>query len=304
MEGPGRSPLVPLPSTVTIPTFQTTTTPTGTTTIPSTLPFYYAGISSIWLYWRADLRLLDAYLREKKMAPVAFDGAGVVAMNFFNAVALYGAGQPGNPGAAGFNETEINILACAADQRANVPELSLSDFLLQGDQTKRIGAYRVWVLCDNPIAIAAGRQLFFENKVLTAYKYDVPALNYPGQSAWSWTCYEGEDTSQEIYDAQVSLTGLSPTPGNMSEWIDLSWVEGSRRVAASRRTYFGMMDTYFIPRANHSAVRVNVPWESAAPKGTPRHDVHELIGNHPAFAVQLFRSPPCIAEARPYWADL
>jgi hypothetical protein len=238
------------------------------------------------------------------MAPVAFDGAGLVGINFFNAVALYGVGQPANPGAAGFNETEVNILACAANQQKHVPELSVREFLLQGDQTKRIGAYRVWVLCDNTIAIAAGRALFFENKILTAYDYQVPALNNPEQSAWSWTCYEGQDKSKEIYDAKVSLSGLTPTPGNMSEWIDLSWVDASKRVAASRRTYFGMMDTYFVPRANRSAVQVTVPWKDAAPTGTPRHDLHELIAGHPAVAVQVFRSPPCIAEARPYWADL
>ena len=51
------------------------------------------------------------------------------------------------------------------------------------------------------------------------------------------------------------------------------------------------------------AVRVA---EGNAPsgEGTPRHDVHTLIGNSPAVAVQVFKSPTCIAEARPYWADL
>jgi hypothetical protein len=300
MDGAGRDPIVPLPKTVTIPTFTTTSRQTGTAAIPPTLPFYYAGIQSIWLYWEADLALLARYLRPKKMAPVSFDGTGLVAMNFFNAVALYGQGQPGNPGAAGFNETEINIVACARDQAERVPALSVRDFLLEGDQTKRVGAYRVWVLCDNPIAIACGRQLFSENKILTPYTYDVPALNNPGQSRFTWTCHDGDDATKSIYSAEVSLTGITPVPGNMAEWVDLSWVTEYERVAASRRNYFGMCDTYFVPQANRNAVVVT-PGDSAS---APRHDVHELIGDRPAVAVQLFRSPTCIAEARPYWADL
>ena len=295
-----RDPLVPLPDAVTIPTFTTTSKQSGTAEVPPTLPFYYAGIQSIWVYWEAELALLDRYLRPKKMAPVPFDGVGLVAMNFFNAVALYGQGQPGNPGAAGFNETEINIVACPRDQLDIVPEMTAQDFLLQGDQTKRIGAYRVWVLCDNPIAIACGRQLFSENKILTPYTYNVPALNNPGQSRYTWTCHDGDDQTKTIYTAEVSLTGLTPEPGNMAEWIDLSWVKEYERVAASRRNYFGMPDTYFVPRANENAVVVT-PGDSTS---KPRHDVQELIGERRATAVQLFRSPTCIAEARPYWADL
>jgi hypothetical protein len=303
MQGAGRDPLVPLPQSITIPLFTTTSKQTGTATIPATLPFYYAGIQSIWLYWQVDLPRLDRYLRPKQMAPVAFDGVGLVGMNFFNAVALYGQGQPGNPGVAGFNETEVNIIACAANQVANVPAMSVREFLLNGDQTKRVGAYRVWVLCDNAIAVAAGQQLFFENKILTAYTYDVPAANNPGQTRYSWSCHDAEDPETTLYSAEVSLTGLTPIPSNMSEWIDLSWVPHLDRVAASRRNYFGMCDTYFIPPANHNAVVVTAGNAPNAPD-TARHDVHELIGSRQAEAVQLFRSPTCIAEARPYWADL
>lgn len=299
MEGTGNDPLVPLPKTINIPTFEVTSKQTGTIAIPATTPFYYAGIQSMWIYWLVDLPLLDRYLRKLKMAPVSFDGVGVVGMNFFNAVALYGQGFPGNPGAAGFNETEINIIACAANQVDNVPQLSFKDFLLGGDQTKRIGAYRVWVLCDSAVAVAAGRQLYFENKILTPYTYNVPALNNPGQYAYTWTCHDEQDVSKDIYTANVSLTGLDPIPGNMSEWIDLSWVMPDERVAASRRNYFGMYDTYYIPQENHSAVVVRAGTSTSQ----PRHDVHELIGTRPAAAVQVFRSPTCIAEARPYWAD-
>jgi hypothetical protein len=150
------SPLPPLPSTISIPTFKVTSTPSGNIDIPASVPFYYAGIQSIWIYWQVELPVLARYLT-LGMTPVNFEGMGAVGINFFNAVALYGQGQPGNPGAAGFNETELNILAFPSNQAKNVPKMSFREFVTEGDQTKRIGAYRVWVACD-PVAVAAGQR--------------------------------------------------------------------------------------------------------------------------------------------------
>ncbi len=294
------SPLPPLPPTISLPTFKVTATPTGTIQVPPSACFYYAGIQSIWVYWAVDLPILEQYLTPLGMTPANFGGMGAVGINFFNAVALYGQGQPGNPGAAGFNETELNILAYPSNQAANVPAMSFADFVTNGDQTKRIGNYRVWVACDNAVAVAAGQQIYFENKFLTSYTYNVPALNNPGQSLYTWTCQDPNDVTQNIYQAQVSLSGLNPVPGNMSEWIDLSYVASEKRVAGSRRNYFGMYNTYFIPQANHNAVTVSVG-SSSHPM---RADMQKLIGNRQAAAVQVFQSPACIAEARTYWADL
>lgn len=294
------NPLPPLPATIRIPTFKVTATPSGDIDIPASVPFYYAGISSIWVYWQVELPVLLKYMKPKGMLPAEFDGMGAVGINFFNAVALYGQGQPGNPGAAGFNETEVNILGYAANQRPNVPKLTLKEYLENGDQTKRIGNYRVWVACDNAVAVAAGRQLYFENKFQVDYTYNVPALNNPGQYEYSWTCHDHDDNTKDIYGASVSLSGLNPVPGNMSEWVDLSYVESAKRVAGSRRNYFGMHQTYYVPSANKAAIKLFYG-KSAHPM---REDMQQLIGNRKAFAVQVFQSPTCIAEARAYWADL
>lgn len=293
-------PIAPHPATIKLPTFKVTSIPTGDIEVPSTPAFYYAAIQSIWIYWQVELPLLESYLGPLGMNPADFDGSGAVGINFFNAAAMYGQGQPGNQGVSGFNETELNILAFPSNQAPNVPHMSLHDFVTLGDQTKRIGAYRVWVACDSAVAVAAGQQLFFENKFLTSYTYNVPSLNNPGQSLYTWICHDADDATQNIYSAQVSLSGLNAVPGNMSEWIDLSYVESAKRVAGSRRNYFGMYDTYFIPQANHNAVAVASGNSSHPMTG----DVKKLIGTRPAFAVQVFKTPACIAEAQPYWADL
>ncbi|MEO7513533.1 MAG: hypothetical protein ABIZ91_17455, partial [Gemmatimonadaceae bacterium] len=213
----------------------------------------------------------------------------------------YGVGFPGNQGGGGFNETELTIMASATSVASKVPsELTVRDFLLNGEQTKRAGAYRVWVACDSPVAIAAGVQLFFENKFLTSYSYNVPALNNPGQTQHTWTCTDSATPSLEIYKAQVSLDGLHSVPSNMSEWIDLSYVEKEKRVAGSRRNYFGMYDTYFLTGTQASAVSVTMGDSSHQ----MRLDMESLIGTRPAVAIQTYTSPPCIAEASAYWADI
>lgn len=306
-----KAPLPVVPPTFTAPKFDVTVKPAGTMNLPGYFPFYYAGIQSIWVYWRVERSLLDKYLREKGMQPARFsDGGdtGLVNINFFNAAALYGFGQPGNPGVGGFNETEVNIVGYASAVEASVPtSYTLREFISGADQTKRIGVYRVWVACDNAVAVAAGQQRYFENKFLVDYAYNVPNLNNnPAQAEYQWTCSEAAgaagtpDPDAFIYRGNVNLAGLTPVPGNPSEWIDLSFDTGSQRVVASRRNYFGLVDTFFVDGAPTNPVRL----EFGNSKHPMRADMERLIGNRPAFAVQRFVSAPVIAEAAPYYADL
>lgn len=304
-----KDPLPKVPATFKAPKFEVSVKQTGTMDIPGYFPFYYAAIQSIWVYWRVELALLNEYLNEKGMKPARFADAGdtgLVNINFFNAAALYGAGQPGNPGIGGFNETEVNIVAYPSAVEAAVPtSYRLQSFITGADQTKRIGVYRVWVACDNAIAVAAGRQRFFENKFLVNYDYQVPNLNNaPEQTSYQWTCSDAAESAAGpdsfIYRGAVDLAGLTPVPGNMSEWIDLSFDGQSKRVVASRRNYFGMNDTYFL---SHQPSRP-VTLEFGSSKHPMRSDMQRLIGNRPAYAIQRFISPPVIAEASPYYADL
>jgi hypothetical protein len=286
----------PLPAPFKIPTY--TTTETGEVTIPPSTPFYYAGISSQWIYWQVDLAVCAKYLEPLGLVPASVGGKGLVNINFFNAAALYGVGFPGNAGVGGFNETEVNIVAYPKQSAGKVPDLSLEEYLTNGDQTKRTGNYRLWVACDNQVAVNCGIAIYLENKFLVDYTYNVPALNNPGVAISTWTCHDHQDHDKVIYTATVNLAGLTPTPGNMSEWIDLSYDKATKRIAGSRRNYFGMHDTYMLSGST-SAVEI-LFGQSAQPMKT---DMERLIGSADAVAVQLFRSAPCIAEARPYWAD-
>jgi hypothetical protein len=302
---PAAGPLPVFPKETKIPAFKTTETPLPDQKVPSALSFYYAGISAIWLWYRAPMEILRAYTEPLGMTPYDFGGGqGAVNINFFNAVCFYGQGQPGNQGLGGFSETEINVMAYATKVAANVPTgIAFQDYLISGDPTKRIGNYRVWVACDDPVAVACGIQVFMENKFLVAYKYDIPGPNNARagqkQFTYDWQCHDADSASLEIYKAELKLDGLACVPGNVSEVIDLSFDKASRRPVGSRRNYFGLFDTYLQP-----AVSSSVQLTYGTSKHPMRNDMEKLIGKSKPVAVQIYKSPTCIAEAAGYYADL
>jgi hypothetical protein len=302
--GKKTGPIPAIPTSIKIPNIKVSAKTTGELTVPASLTFYYAGIQSIWLWYTAPLRILRAYLEPLGMTPYDFGGHGAVNLNFFNAAAMYGMGSPGNQGIGGFNETEVNIVGYATRVADKVEEgMSLTQYLTTGDVTKRLGNYRVWVACDDAIAVAAGRQVFMENKFLTPYTYNVPSFNNPKaapkQYSWEWTCQDPKRHALAIYSAVANLAGLAAVTGNMSEVIDLSFDPVSRRPVASRRNFLGTFDTFLQPEV---AGAVKLTYGTS--KHPMRHDMEKLIGRKRPVAIQRFQSPTCIAEAAGYYADL
>ena len=303
-DSPG--PIPPIPKTATIPIITPTQFSTSEAQVPTSLSFFYAGISSVWIWYKAPIDILRAYLNPLGMTPYDFgDGYGAVNINFFNAIAFYGQGQPGNKGVGGFNETELNIVGYATKVAENVPQgLTLEQFLIAGDPTKRVGNYRVWVACDDAIAVALGRQVFMENKFLVPYTYNVPGANNPrpapNKFTYDWKLHDPDTPTESwIYSASVKLDGLSSVPANTSEIIDLSVEPASGRPVASRRNYLGMFDTFLQPGVANA-----VALAYGGSTHTMRHDMEKLIGTSSPSALQLFKSPTCIAEAAGYYADL
>jgi hypothetical protein len=301
MASPDTGPIPPLPSQITIPTFSVKTKQTGTMQVPASNAFFYAGIQSIWLWWLVDLKLLTEYLEPFGVTPYEFGNKkGAVNVNFFNSTSFYGTGQQGNPGIGGFNETELNVVGYATKVGKLVPQgIPLQTFLAWGEQTKRVGNFRLWVACDDAVAVAFGQQQYFENKFLVSYEYNVPSPNNPAVTTWSWQCYDSVTAKSWIYNANVDLDGQVPASSNMSEWIDLSFDSATRRPVASRRDYFGTYDTYML-KNGADVVQLGI----GNSKHPMRKDLDKLIGTHPAVAVQHFASPTVIGEASAYYADL
>src|SRR4029078_9157380 len=92
--------------------------------------------------------------------------------------------------------------------------------------------------------------------------------------------------------AHVRLDGLSCVPGNMSEVIYISFDKASRRPVGSRRNYLGLFDTYLQPQVSNAVALKYGKSENAM-----RHDMEKLIGKASPVAIQMYKSPTCIAEA-------
>src|SRR6185503_3665324 len=158
-------PTPPPPKTVKYPwvDFVHRVNPKKSQSFPPSSCFYYAGMQAIWVTWEVEFPVLRRFLRPRRMRPARFGDRGAINVCFFNAACLFGNASlppdsPRNSGVYGFNETEVNIVAYAAAVEKNVPmDLTLASFLTNGDQTKRIGVYRLWVAADDEAAVAAGR---------------------------------------------------------------------------------------------------------------------------------------------------
>ncbi|MFK0236182.1 hypothetical protein [Streptomyces vinaceus] len=87
-----------------------------------------------------------------------FGGPALAPVNFqpYFAQCRFGAGTT--------QEAEVNIVAFPTDAADRLPGLSYEQYAQGYDQTKLLGIARIHVLCDNPLAIDAGRKLHAEPK--------------------------------------------------------------------------------------------------------------------------------------------
>jgi hypothetical protein len=310
--------------------------------VNSTMPagdgpaFWYASFVSLWLYYQADADLLDKLLADAgtQLKAFRFDGKGLVNIDFMSYGSHSGMNDPrayaqilqpvdlnAKDGPPGFgveptNECEFNIVSYPLARTDQTPiGLSLADFLAGNDRTKTIGSYRLYVPCDDRIAVYWGSRNFGENKVMThPFLYNVPSFNNPGQTRWRFAIPGTVDepyapnvdavTCQPfMFSADVDISAVRPTIASSSEIIDYSLItDGTdRRLAGSRRNVFGAFFTYDLKGASG--------WQATLTLGDSRHPLvaamRAILGNNPVpVAAQTFQSQPVVAESAPYYADI
>ncbi|MGW6394732.1 hypothetical protein ACWFR1_30440 [Streptomyces sp. NPDC055103] len=121
-------------------------------------------------------------------------------------------------------EIEFNIIAHPTAEAHRLPRLSYEEYAHGVDQTRLLGIARVHVLCDNPLAIDAGRRLFAEPKHPGWFETTMPSPNGPAGDAWTVHCRKAsaaDDGSNTVirHDADIltltaDLTGLRSVPAN------------------------------------------------------------------------------------------
>jgi hypothetical protein len=196
-----------------------------------------------------------------------------------------------------------------------VPQgLTSSEFIIGRDHTKTIGNYRLWVPCDDRIAVYWGMHNFGENKVMThPFTYVNPALNNSGCTKWDFTIpgpIEG-NSSDTLFRLMVADLDNMPgvEPGDQSEIIDLSLIPhkaekpASQRLVASRRNIFGQF------KCLTREAKVAMP-EFEIKIGNADHPMigalkamFDSSGTYTPVGLMTYRTPPVISESSLYYVD-
>jgi len=250
----------------------------------STLPFYFASVSSIWVYYLVPSDNVGSYLQDSGAQPALFDGQAMALLNFQRFTAHFA------PAMSVTNEAQFNIMAYPTLRAAQVPEISVADFLAGGEQTKLIGAFRLWVPADNPNAVSGGKDLFYEPTFLTTFTDQVPDLNDPGQTSWDVTCNDPTDAKQSIFTLKVDDPPTS-TASVMSPVTQYT-LDPKRRLFSYGWNLNGTFQSSLLDDGGGTSIAFGT---SSHPM---RADMQNVLAGAVPVGVQIFNSPPAAASTR------
>ncbi|ANN19524.1 hypothetical protein SD37_30500 [Amycolatopsis orientalis] len=256
---------------------------------PYLLPFHYGALHTIGIDYPADPGACAEILGQAhpRLAVAEFDGKACVSVNY----QLYFAQYPNGGGIT--QEIEINIVGYPRGERRRLPRLSYLDYARGVDQTKLLGIGRIHVLCDNPIAIDAGRKLFAEPKHPATFTTAVPSLNGPATDSWSVTCHQDGD---ELFGFTAVLEDLAHEPV-LHTPITGYGTDGEGRLLAGPMNVHHPYRHY--PLADGTADRVG--FTIADDDSVVGKNLRTLVGGTPAAGVWTFQSMPVAAHHRPYY---
>jgi hypothetical protein len=305
--------------------------------------FYYASLSSLWVYYQVDPARLDSILSSCAPGFSTYrlaNGMGLVNINFFSFASHSGRNNPDayadilksvdpasttTPAMFGVeptNECEFNIAVYPTARAGQTPRgMTLGGLIAGKDHTKTIGTYRIYVTSDDRIAVYWGTRNFGENKVLThPYIYNVPSPNNPGQIGWSFTVPGTVDEPFDyhprppdpkppetcdpfMYSLDFDASNVPPSLCNPSEIVHYSLI-----TEEGTRRPVGSRRNVFGAMLSYDFAKVS-PKAAALRYGTSKHPLvtimRELLGETPApAAAQTFQSQPAVAESSLFYVDL
>jgi hypothetical protein len=273
------------------------------------MPFFYGSLSLVWTYYWVDAALVEPYLKGTRLTPAQFadpasKGKVLVSLNFQNYGSLL------SMAVSTVNEIEFNVHVYPTERAAEVPVLSLADYLRGQEQTKLIGEFRLHVPADNQIAVEAGVTVFGERKFLTSFTYMVPSPNSPDVRTYNYTVNDPTDPKLAIYNLTADFSQMVGTTGNASPLTLYSMLPGGpdrppggddMDLIGSRWNMFGLYEEFLAIQPEQQKNFTLTVGESSHPMAV---DARQLLGNNPELAAaRLFVSPPAAVENRPYYVS-
>lgn len=270
---------------------------------PFRLPFHYGALHQIGVDWLVDPDPVRALLAKQHphLTAAAFeDGRALVSLNYQLYFAQYAFGGGVT------QEIELNIIAFPTTEGDRLPRLSYAQYAQGWDQTKLLGIARVHVVCDNPFAIRAGRELYAEPKHPGWFEAGLPSLNGPAGETWTVRCKSAtigpDDTLEKdpspLLDLTAELDGLTAVAANSAPLTGYGTDQEGRLLAGPMNVY--QPYRWYDLAAPEHAGRTRLTFH--APGGGLGDDFRALLDDEPpAVGAWTFQSPPVAAHNRPYY---
>ncbi|WP_241999899.1 hypothetical protein [Streptomyces klenkii] len=270
---------------------------------PFRLPFHYGALHQVGIDWLVDpdpVRKLLAAHHPDLTAAAFEDGRALVSLNYQLYFAQYAFG-------GGITqEIEFNIIAFPSDEGGRLPQLTYAQYAQGWDQTKLLGIARIHVLCDNPFAIRAGRELYAEPKHPGWFEVGLPSLNGPAGEIWTVRCKTAtigpddtlEKDTRPLLDVTAELDGLTAVAASSAPVTGYGTDREGRLLAGPMNVYQPYR-WYDLATPEHSGrTRLAV---HAADSDLGR-DISAVLGaGAPAVGAWTYQSPPVAAHTRPYY---
>ncbi|MEU9040693.1 MULTISPECIES: hypothetical protein [unclassified Kitasatospora] len=267
---------------------------------PYHLPFHYGALHNIGVDYLVDRERARELLgkRHPGLNAAAFDGGACVSLNY----QLYFAQYPNGGGIT--QELEINLVAHPVFAEDRIPAVNYGQYARGYDQTKLLGIARLHVLCDNPLAIDAGRRLYAEPKHPGWFETTLPSLNAPAvRERWSVSCRratlgpDGLDRhDEELLALDVNLVGLTAEPVNNTPITGYGTDDEGKLLAGPLNVY---QPYRYYALDDRTADRVRLDLGNPAEESA--RDLSQLIADAPAAGVWTYQSPPVAAHNRAYY---
>ncbi|MET9607852.1 hypothetical protein ABZZ17_22745 [Streptomyces sp. NPDC006512] len=267
---------------------------------PYQLPFHYGALHNIGLDYLVDPGPVREVLAKHHPALTAaeFDGRCLVSLNY----QLYFAQYPSGGGIT--QEIEVNIVAHPTEAARRLPRVSYPQYAQGYDQTKLLGIARIHVVCDNPLAIDAGRTLYAEPKYPGWFEVEMPSLNGPAGDTWDVRCLAAEAAADggiarrdtALFSFRAQLGRLASVPANNTPITGYGTDSAGVALAGPMNVYqpYRWYDLSG-PGADRSRLTVHDPASGVG------EDLLRLVGEVPAAGAWTFQSPPVAAHNRPYY---